>query len=598
MSASSQGRPVRVNFDGGSAVVSEQTLRSWVAAESNVVSLDAHRRRISAGSYFDNVGSGSNYAFAGSKWAYGMSASGRAPIIDHATMRANARAAVHDSATARSIVDRYEQMVVDTGVTVSCAPVASMLGITEEAAEKWGTDVEQRFHLWASSKLCTAAEDMTFYQAQRYSMRARKRDGEYFVRLYYDPRRDLLNPLRIGFIDANQIQGDALTDTSWPRTLLDGIERDDVGRETAYTVLVTDADGKSEYKTIPAKSTRSGLPLMLHGFAPEYAGQGRGFSAIGHALHEFEMMTDFTAAQIKKAIIQSSISMYVKPSENAPALNPLSDLGSGPSSGFAAPVAPSGVTTDASVSYSTVNEANLRPGSVGVFNLQGGEDLKTFDSSAPSESFASFVQSFTGYLAASVNMPPEVLALKFGSSFSAMRGVLILFWRTACIERDEEASDFYGPVFRAWLAGEIAAGRVSCPGWSDPRMRAAWCTATWSGPPMISIDPSKTATADQMYVQMGAQTLDDVAKNMNGSSGSANRAKNKRQIPQLTKVPWQGGAVPGAPGAGGATGGSPFGARPSNDESDDADTDPENPDDDADTGDGGDDTSGGGAAQE
>jgi capsid protein len=226
-----------------------------------------------------------------------------------------------------------------------------------------------------------------------------------------------------------------------------------------------------------------------------------------------------------------------------------------------------------------------------VFNLQGGEDLKSFDNTAPAESFASFVQAFTGYLAQSVNMPPEVLSLKFGSSFSAMRGVLILFWRTACIERDEEASDFYNPVFRAWLAGEIAAGRVSCPGWSDPRMRAAWCACTWSGPPMISIDPSKTATADQMYVQMGAQTLDDVAKSFNGSSGSANRQKNKRQIPQLTKVPWQGGATPGAPGASGA----PFGgARPAQDD----EPDPENPDDETDTGDGADDTSGDGAAQE
>jgi lambda family phage portal protein len=585
-------RMSKVSIGGVDVVASESTIRSWIAAESNVVSLDDHRRRVSAGSYFESI-RGAGYAFTGAKWSNGLSSSGRAPIIDNATMRANARSAVHDSMPARAIVERYTQMVVDTGVSVSCAPIAELLGITPEAAEEWASDVEQRFHLWASSQLVTAAEDMTLYQAQRYTMRARKRDGEWFIRLYYDSRRDLLNPLRIGFIDANQIQGDALTDTSWAHTYGDGVERDDRGREISYTVLVQDADGKATFQKIPAVSLRSGLPLMLHGYSPEYAGQGRGFSAIGHAIHEFEMLTDFTAAQIKKAIIQSSISMYVKPPASTPALNPFRDLGSGPVSSFQAPTAPSTEPGEPTVSYSSINDTNLRPGSVGVFNLQGGEDLKAFDSSAPSESFASFLQAFTGYLAQSVSMPPEVLALKFGSSFSAMRGVLILFWRTACIERDEEASDFYNPVFRAWLSGEIAAGRVSCPGWSDPRMRAAWCNCTWSGPPMISIDPSKTATADQMYVQMGAQTLDDVAKNLNGSSGAANRQKNKRQIPQLTKVPWQGGAVPGAPGAGiGGSAGSPFGApKPGEDE-----TDPENPEDDNDTEDGADNTGDGGDA--
>lgn len=541
------GDVVRVMGDGVSALVSEGTFRSWFPNPENVVRLDDYRRgKLSAGSYLDS-GRGVGYTFDGAKWAYGLSSSGRAPIIDHAMMRANARSAVHDSMPARAIVERYEQMVVDTGVTVKCAPIAELLGITPEAAEAWATDVEQRFHLWASSQLVSAAEDMTLYQAQRYTMRARKRDGEYFIRLYYDSRRDLLNPLRLGFLDPNQIQSDALTDTGWPRTYADGITRDDRGREIEYTVLVADAKGKVETVKIPALSARSGLPLMLHGYAPEYAGQSRGFSALGHAIHEFELMTDFTAAQIKKAIIQSSLTMYIKPPAGQPALSPFRDIGSGPVSQFQAPQAPT--SSDSlgamnTVSYSEVNDANLRPGSVGVFNLQGGEDLLPFNSTAPSESFASFVQAFMGYLAMSMNIPVEVLTLRFGSSFSAMRGVLILFWRTACIERDEEASDFYNPVFRAWLSGEIGAGRISAPGWSDPRLRAAWCNCTWNGPPMINIDPSKTATADQMYVEMGAQTLDDVAKNLNGSSGTANRAKNARQLPELTKVPWRSASAP------------------------------------------------------
>ena len=57
---------------------------------------------------------------------------------------------------------------------------------------------------------------------------------------------------------------------------------------------------------------------------------------------------------------------------------------------------------------------------------------------------------------------------------------------------------------------------------------------------MPNIDPIKTANADRAYVEMGAQTLDDVARNYNGSSGKANRSKNKRQYEELTSPPWDG----------------------------------------------------------
>jgi hypothetical protein len=62
---------------------------------------------------------------------------------------------------------------------------------------------------------------------------------------------------------------------------------------------------------------------------------------------------------------------------------------------------------------------------------------------------------------------------------------------------------------------------------------------------MPNIDPVKTATADRAYVELGAQTLDDVARNYNGSSGKSNRAKIKRQYEELATPSW------GWPGGGG-----------------------------------------------
>jgi capsid protein len=104
--------------------------------------------------------------------------------------------------------------------------------------------------------------------------------------------------------------------------------------------------------------------------------------------------------------------------------------------------------------------------------------------------------------------------------------------------REEMAADFLDPVYESWLSEEIAAGRISCPGWSDYRLRAAWLCCEWAGSPMPNIDPQKSAEADRAYVELGAQTLDDVARNFNGSSGKANRAKNARMFEEWPTPPW------------------------------------------------------------
>ncbi len=100
------------------------------------------------------------------------------------------------------------------------------------------------------------------------------------------------------------------------------------------------------------------------------------------------------------------------------------------------------------------------------------------------------------------------------------------------------ASDYLDPVYEMWLSGEIARGTVTAPGWQNPVFKAAWLTNRWIGAPLPSIDPKKTADADKVYAEMGAQTLDRVARNLNGSNGAANRRKLAREYKELPKSPF------------------------------------------------------------
>jgi capsid protein len=137
-----------------------------------------------------------------------------------------------------------------------------------------------------------------------------------------------------------------------------------------------------------------------------------------------------------------------------------------------------------------------------------------------------------------MSMPVEVLLMKFGSNYSASRAALLLFWRVALRWRQEMASDCLNPIYEMWLSGEIAAGRIEAPGWSDPRLRAAWLANNWVGSPMPNIDPSKTAKATKMQVEMGLTTLGRAARELNGSDGKANRAKIAREFAEIPPSPF------------------------------------------------------------
>lgn len=490
----------------------------------------------------------------GAKWDNGLSGYYNGVILNHWGLRQNARKAVHESTQARAIVSRFADTVADKGLTLEPTPNADILGISLEQASLWSKNVAAKFELWAKSKSQHRSGTINFLQSHRLYQIGQHRDNDLFIRLYYSKNRSLLNPLQFEFIDPSQIRGDSSTTSFGVVGSHDGIKRDSRGREKSYKIWIRkiNKDGESdEYKEIevPAVGSKSGRVFMLHGFVPEYAGQRRGFSRLASAIQELENITDFTSAQIKKAISQSILSIFVKPSQDAPASNPLEDIltnsGVGPAGdSFQASPSESGTITAANGSQQRVNYAPLPeatvgvPGSVMVGNLEGGEDLRGFVNTAPAEGFDTFVDTLYSHLSASLSIPIEVVKMQFGKNYSASRGALILFWRVAVQWREEMASDYLNPVYVAWLAEEIALGRIIATGWSDPRLRAAWANCRWAGSPMPNIDPMRTANADKTYVELGGKTLDRVASDLNGSSGSANRAQLIREYGELPEAPW------------------------------------------------------------
>jgi lambda family phage portal protein len=483
---------------------------------------------------------------SGGKTRYGLSRYQSLLILDHYALRQNARKASFDSIQARVILKRETDSVIGNGLKIDPTPDSKILGISQEEAELWADDVKDRFNLWATSKDSDLTGRNNFYQNTRFYSWQYGRDGDVFIRLSYSDNKKLLNPLQISFIDPNQVRNDEFTFSSGPEVQDDGIIKDDNGKEIGYKVWINNQKNPGRYEeiTIDAFDKETGRPIILHGFDPEWAGQSRGIPELGNALQEFEDITSFETATVKKAITGASMNFIVENDQQDP-----SDLGlQQMDNGIAGPPTetdPSApVQTPRNLGAEGVTACNLHeqtmtePGTT-IYGASQGDKLKEISSLSPPEHAGDFVDSKFSYLAASKSMPISIAKMIFGKSHSASRGELGLYENVREIKKDDIVSDFLSWVYFAWLSEEIAAGRIKAPGFSDPILRAAWLSANWRMKPLPDVDPLKTKQMVKLAIEMGLTDFDSEAIAHNGSSGKANRAKVARQLEELATDPFE-----------------------------------------------------------
>lgn len=481
----------------------------------------------------------------GAGWPYGVANRGRSRTLNHHKMLMNGRDAYHDSVQARGMVTRKADLGAGVGLRVEPTPVASVLGQSPEFLQDWSLDVAHRYDLCMRDKKQHRSETMTGYQSQHFYMTSKERDNDIFVRLYYSTDRGLQNPLQFEFIDPTQIRGHAITSTGGPYFKLpDGIERDERGREKAYKIWVSDSKGKIKSVDVQRKGPKSKRIFMLHGFTPEYAGQGRGYSPLGYAIQKFENITDLESAHIKKAINQSSVMMTVENEINDPG-DPFLGVDGGQDAGPSQAVAEYGAEAEPSSSAlgvdprvhrmqgAEINEA----GSTVMIAPGRGDKFKEIGGKAPADSFHDFLDSFVAHLSQANGMPIEALLMRFNQNYSASRATLILLWRRVVIDREEMAAEYLNPHYEMWLAEEIAAGRITAPGWSDPVMRAAWLACAWVGMPIPDIDPSKTAKAAETRTRLGHLTGKRGAREYNGSDFETNAKTIEKEYGERPPFP-------------------------------------------------------------
>ncbi|HEY0064721.1 MAG TPA: phage portal protein, partial [Telluria sp.] len=339
---------------------------------------------------------------------------------------------------------------------------------------------------------CDLGRRHNFYGIQDLGFRSVLESGDVFVLTPRIARRGRPVRLALQLIEADRVcnpNGGADT-----LAQVDGIELDENTGEALAANIARQHPGDPQIKQntwdrVVMRGDSTGRRNLLHIFKPLRPGQVRGVPMIAPILEPLRQLQQWTDHELNAAVVSSLFSVFVKMDPDA-----FEDL------------------FDADTKEDIIDNAGRWTGAMEsgqAINLLPGESIETTSPGRPNPAFDPFWSAIVRQIGMALDLPFEVLTMHFQSSYSAARAALLMAWKSFRSRRDMLATYLCQPVFELWLADEVAEGRISAPGFfSSDLVRAAWCSAIWTGDGPGSIDPAKEVAAARERIDLGISTKD------------------------------------------------------------------------------------------
>ncbi len=425
-----------------------------------------------------------------SRWMPTAGSANADTIRDLPMLRARSRDQMRNAPIALGALNTTVGHVVGTGLTYTPAIDAEFLGLDVEAAEEWQANAKRRFKTWAENPDCDIARQSDFYALQELAFRSFLESGDVFCLTPVVSRQGKAPKLALQLIEADRVcNPERKPDTA---TVIDGVEINPATGEVLAYHIARNHPGAVNTTTntwtrVPVRGNSTGRRNVLALFKPLRPGQVRGVPWISPILEPLKQIGRWSDAELNAAVVSGIMATFIKMDPEA--FQSIYDEDT------------QGGYVENAARWSGEMESGK------AINLLPGESIESPTPGRPNPAFDPFWTAMVRQIGMALEMPFEVLVMHFQSSYSAARAALLMAWKAFRSKRDLLAKTICQPVFELWLADEVAAGRISCPGFfSDDVVRSAWCAAIWTGDGPGSIDPSKEVDAAQKRVDLGIST--------------------------------------------------------------------------------------------
>lgn len=233
-------------------------------------------------------------------------------MADASILRGKARALVQNVPYVRAGLEALTAYTVGTGI------IPRATGRDADALNK-------AFMAWA--KVCDADGRLDFWGIQAAAYRAMEQDGEVLLRLR--PRRPadgLPAPLQLQLLEIDWLDS-GRTGTENGNQVVNGIEYDFLGRAVAYWLWDQHPGDIALRRGMRSRSQRVPAGSIVHLFAPERPGQGRGFTRLGPIIPRVRDLQLYEDAELARKNLETRLSVLAS-GDLSQMANPAAESGS------------------------------------------------------------------------------------------------------------------------------------------------------------------------------------------------------------------------------------------------------------------------------
>lgn len=487
----------------------------------------AHPNVHSIDNYTAYIGNAFDLVWNGEKYTGHLGPVKNYSFIDYWELRKRSFQLFTENPYCKGIIRRILRNEIFTGIVADATPLANIIWPTddenerEERAQMMGEQMTNAFNLYANNyEMFDYKRQLTFgeWQAQVRMESILCGDGIIISRINKEtglPSWDWIN--------GNYIRGGDSTNLTEGHVIKHGVELDAQGRHVAYYVE-TYKNGIYKSERIPVKGKRSGRQIawMVYG-SEKLVDDVRGEPLLSGVLGILKELDRYRDAEERAAVVNAMLAFFVKK-------NTSTTIGSRPTAGFSS----FGQSPKAPVEDNRQPINIMQPGTV-IDDLAPGEEIQSFQTNRPNVNYATFEKAILDAVCWSLEIPPEVVTMKFQSSYSASRQANNEFEVYLKYRTFKNAKDFCQIVYEEFIIQAAINNQIELPGFlsviisNEWQKRAAWLNCAWTGLSRPAVDREKDVSASGKALDLGLTTFDIESRRTCGLSFRQVMARRKRE---------------------------------------------------------------------